>query len=46
MHLRWEWLPLAVFSEFASTDAVARSQRRLLRAGGAQLSLGAVMAVT
>jgi putative heme transporter len=46
MHLQWEWLPLAVFSEFASMAAVARSQRRLLRAGGAPLCLGSVIAVT
>jgi hypothetical protein len=46
MHLQWEWLSLAVFSEFASMAAVARSQRRLLRAGGARLPLGSVMAVT
>jgi hypothetical protein len=46
MHLRWEWLPLAVFVEFGSMAAVARSQRRLLRAGGAHLPLGSVMAVT
>lgn len=46
MHLQWEWLPLAVFGEFASMVAVARRQRRLLRAGGTPLTLGSVMAVT
>jgi len=46
MHLQWEWLPLAAFAEFASMAAVARSQRRLLRAGGAPLPLASVMAVT
>jgi uncharacterized membrane protein YbhN (UPF0104 family) len=46
MHLQWEWLPLAVFCEFASMAAVARSQRRLLRAGGAPVPLGAVRALT
>jgi len=46
MHPQWEWLPLAAFSEFASMAAVARSQHRLLRAGGAPLPSGSVMAVT
>ena len=46
MHLRWERLPLAVFCEFASMAAAARSQRRLLRAGGAPLRLRSVMAIS
>jgi uncharacterized membrane protein YbhN (UPF0104 family) len=44
-HIQWAWIPLAVFCEFASMAAVARSQRRLLRAGGTKLHLGSVMAV-
>jgi uncharacterized membrane protein YbhN (UPF0104 family) len=46
MHLQWEWLPLAIFCEFASIAAVAHIQRRLLRASGARVPLGSVMAVT
>jgi hypothetical protein len=44
--LRWRWIPLAVYCEFGSMAAVARSQRRLLRAGGTKLHLRSVMAVT
>jgi uncharacterized protein (TIRG00374 family) len=45
-HLDWAWLPLAVAAEAASMAAFARTQRRLLRAGGANLHLGSVMAIT
>jgi len=45
-HIRWAWIPLAVFCEFGSMAAFARSQRRLLRAGGTKLHLRSVMAVT
>jgi putative heme transporter len=44
-HLKWKWVGLALFAEFGSMTAVARIQRRLLRAGGTRLALGSVMAV-
>jgi uncharacterized protein (TIRG00374 family) len=45
-HLDWVWLPLAVAAEAASMAAFARTQRRLIRAGGTNLHLGSVMAIT
>jgi hypothetical protein len=45
-HLDWAWLPLAVVAEAASMAAFARTQRRLIRAGGTNLHLGSVMAIT
>ncbi|MDQ1448620.1 MAG: putative heme transporter, partial [Actinomycetota bacterium] len=45
-HLDWAWLPLAVGAEAASMAAFARTQRRLIRAGGTNLHLGSVMAIT
>lgn len=45
-HLDWAWVPLAVAAEAASMAAFAGTQRRLLRAGGTNLPLGSVMAVT
>ena len=45
-HLDWVWLPLAVAAEAASMSAFARTQRRLIRAGGANVHLGSVMAIT
>jgi uncharacterized protein (TIRG00374 family) len=45
-HVDWVWLPLAVLAEAGSMAAFARSQRRLLRAGGTKVHLGSVMAVT
>jgi putative heme transporter len=45
-HLDWAWLPLAVAAEAASMAAFARTQRRLIRAGGTNLHLGSVMAIT
>jgi uncharacterized protein (TIRG00374 family) len=46
-HLHWAWLPFAVIAEAGSMAAFARTQRRLLRAGGgAPLHLGSVMALT
>ncbi len=46
-HLDWAWVPLAVIAESASMAAFARSQRRLLRAGGCTpLHLRSVMAIT
>jgi uncharacterized protein (TIRG00374 family) len=45
--LDWWWLPLAVVCEAGSMAAYARTQRKLLQAGGnAPLHLGSVMAVT
>jgi len=38
--LRWKWIPLAVYCEFGSMAAVARSQRRLLRTGGTKTLVG------
>ena len=45
-HLDWAWVPLAVAAEAASMAAFAGTQRRLLGAGGTNLHLGSVMAVT
>jgi uncharacterized protein (TIRG00374 family) len=46
-HLDWAWVPLAVAAEAGSMGAFARSQRRLLGAGGGtRLHLGSVLAVT
>ncbi|HVM67555.1 MAG TPA: lysylphosphatidylglycerol synthase transmembrane domain-containing protein [Acidimicrobiales bacterium] len=46
-HLNWAWVPLAVAAEAGSMAAFARSQRRLLRAGGgSRLPMGSVLAVT
>ena len=45
-HLDWPWVPLAIIAEAGSMAAFARIQRRLLRAGGANLHLRSVMAVT
>ncbi len=45
-HLDWAWLPLAIAAEAASMAAFARTQRRLIRAGGSNLHLGSVMAIT
>jgi uncharacterized protein (TIRG00374 family) len=45
-HLDWAWVPLAVAAEAASMAAFARTQRRLLRAGGTNLHLGSVIAIT
>jgi uncharacterized protein (TIRG00374 family) len=46
-HLDWAWVPFAVVAESASMASFARSQRRLLRAGGgAPLHLRSVMAIT
>jgi putative heme transporter len=44
-HLRWKWVVVAIVAEFGSMMAVARIQRRLLRANGTTLALGSVMAV-
>jgi uncharacterized protein (TIRG00374 family) len=44
--LDWKWLPLALVLEAGSMAAFARSQRRLLRAGGTPVHLSSVMAVT
>ena len=45
-HLYWPWLALAVVAEAGSMAAFARTQRRVLRAGGTNVTLGSVMAVT
>jgi hypothetical protein len=44
--LDWPWLLLALFAESGSMAAFARAQRRLIRAGGTDVHLGSVMAVT
>jgi putative heme transporter len=44
--LDWSWLSLAVAAEAASMAAFARTQRRLIRAGGTNLHLGSVIAIT
>lgn len=45
-HLDWAWIPPALVAEFTSMAAFARAQRRLLRGGGIDLQLVAVVAVT
>lgn len=45
-HLDWRWVPLAIVAEASSMAAFARTQRRLLRAGGTNLHLRSAMAVT
>ena len=45
-HLNWFWVPVAIFAEFGSMAAFARTQRRLLRAGGTKIHLSSMMAVT
>jgi uncharacterized protein (TIRG00374 family) len=46
-HLDLAWLPVAIFAEAGSMAAFARSQRRLLRAGGGpSLHLASLIAVT
>src|SRR5258708_678897 len=42
----WPWLVLALVAEAGSMAAFARTQRRLLRAGGTPVHLSSVMAVT
>ena len=44
--LDWAWMPLALFAEASSMFAFARAQRRLLRAGGLDLHLRSMVAVT
>jgi hypothetical protein len=44
--VQWEWLVLAVVAEAASMGGLARQQRRLLRAGGGNAPLSAVIATT
>ena len=45
-HLDWGWVATAVAAEAASMAAFARVQRKLLRAGGSDVHLRSVMAVT
>jgi uncharacterized protein (TIRG00374 family) len=45
-HLRWQWLLAAAVVETASFVAFALVQRRLLAAGGVDVSLGRLTAVT
>lgn len=45
-HIHWFWLLIAVVAEAGSMAAFARSQRRLLRAGGSDVHLTSMMAVT
>jgi putative heme transporter len=45
-HLDLPWLPLALLAETSSMGAFARAQRRLLRAGGLNLHLTSVTAIT
>jgi putative heme transporter len=42
----WLWLGLALMAQASSMAAFARTQRRLLRAGGTPVHLSSVMAVT
>lgn len=41
--LHWAWVPVALVADFASRSAVARTHRRLLRAGGARISQHAAL---
>jgi uncharacterized protein (TIRG00374 family) len=43
-HLRWAWVPLAIGLEWESISVFARMQRRLLAAGGANVSAGPMLA--
>lgn len=45
-HLRWQWIVLAAVVELGSFVAFALVQRRLLRAGGVDMSAGRLTAVT
>ncbi len=45
-HLRWQWLLVAAVVELGSYVAFALVQRRLLGAGGVDMSLGRLTAVT
>lgn len=45
-HLDWPWIPLALLTQASSLAGFGRAQRRLLRAGGLDLHLTSVMAVT
>jgi uncharacterized protein (TIRG00374 family) len=45
-HVRLEWLVLAVVAEAGSMVAFGRMQQRLLRAGGADLSLPSMVSIT
>lgn len=44
-HLQWGWVPVVLLADFASRAAVARTHRRLLRAGGTRLSQRAALSV-
>jgi uncharacterized protein (TIRG00374 family) len=44
--VHWPWLVAAVVAEAGSMAAFARARRRLLRAAGARVPIGPVMAVT
>jgi putative heme transporter len=45
-HLRWAWVVLGVVTEAASLLAFAALQRKLLRAGRVEMSLGRMAAIT
>jgi len=45
-HLRWQWLLVASVLELGSFVAFAAVQRRLLRAGGVDMSVGRLTAIT
>lgn len=45
-HLHWPWVGAAMGTEIASMVCFARLQRWLLRAGGADLGLGAMVEIT
>jgi hypothetical protein len=43
-HIRWIWVPVALGLEWLSISAFARMQRCLLRAGGASIGAGSMLA--
>jgi hypothetical protein len=43
-HLRWIWVPVALGLEWLSLSTFARMQRQLLKAGGAALEAGTMLA--
>lgn len=44
-HLRWIWVPIALSLEWLSMSTFARMQRQLLKAGGATVEAGTMLAM-
>jgi uncharacterized membrane protein YbhN (UPF0104 family) len=45
-HLKWWWMPVAVFAEFLSYAALSSLQRRLLRSGHVRIPAGGMLGIT